>query len=414
MRSQNVLREYNMSDSEMCFLASKICSYLTRDLADLQDFGITAQKITDLKTLITAFESFPDDDYYLGASMLATELKNQKVVELKEDYRKMILRINMVWGDNQSRLRQVSASEYYTATPDKLLTMARKTHTFAEENLTELTPAGLTQALLDKFKQLTDELYESMLAQDEAVFTRDNKATERGNKGNEIYRFISMYCEIGKKLYVKTDPSKYNDYLIYGHAAGGLKPPVNLAYRPGDFVISWNPVENATSYELEYSPDGAAWVVAYSGSDDAVQYIPAVEGWAYFRCRARNSNGYGEFSEVLKAGYYQQIPPPNNVKAKIEEHTENGLLLTWDEVPSATVYKIYTSVVPIGSPSNSFVFLGKPKVNNYSCEIERGKRHYFQLTAENSAQWSQRSEAIYLDVEQNQLGIENYGKIQDS
>ena len=40
MRSQNVLREYNMSDSEMCFLASNICLYLTRDLADLQDFGI--------------------------------------------------------------------------------------------------------------------------------------------------------------------------------------------------------------------------------------------------------------------------------------------------------------------------------------------------------------------------------------
>ena len=172
-----------------------------------------------------------------------------------------------------------------------------------------------------------------------------------------------------------------------------------IGYRPGDFVISWGTVQNATSYELEYSPDGTAWIEAYAGSDDAVQYIPAVEGWAYFRCRARNSNGYGEYSEVLKAGYYQQIPPPSNVKAIIKEHTENGLLLTWDEVPSATVYKIYTSVVPIGSPSNSFVFLGKPKENNYSCEIERGKRHYFQLTAENSAQWSQRSAAIYLDVE---------------
>ena len=307
MRSQNVLREYNMSDSEMCFLASKICSYLTRDLADLQDFGITAQKITDLKTLITAFESFPDDDYYLGASMLATELKNQKVVELKEDYRKMILRINMVWGDNQSRLRQVSASEYYTATPDKLLTMARKTHTFAEENLTELTPAGLTQALLDKFKQLTDELYESMLAQDEAVFTRDNKATERGNKGNEIYRFISMYCEIGKKLYIKTDPSKYNDYLIYGHAAGGLKPPTGLKYLVEQYTAVWEVVENATSYELQYSPDGSDWSEAYGGADNMVHYFPPQSGTAFFRCRARNANGYGDFSEVLKI----DIPLPS-------------------------------------------------------------------------------------------------------
>ena len=40
MRTNNILREYKMTDSELCFLASKICSYLTRDLADLQDFDI--------------------------------------------------------------------------------------------------------------------------------------------------------------------------------------------------------------------------------------------------------------------------------------------------------------------------------------------------------------------------------------
>ena len=40
MHSQNNARDYKMNDSKMCFLASRICSYLTRDLADLQDFGI--------------------------------------------------------------------------------------------------------------------------------------------------------------------------------------------------------------------------------------------------------------------------------------------------------------------------------------------------------------------------------------
>ena len=388
-----------MTDSELCLLTPKICMFLTRDLTDLQDFSITAQKITALKTLANEFEYFPDDEYYMVGVMEATEAKNQILAQLKEAYRMIVLRFTMTWGDEPLPLRRISASEYYSAPEDQLITMARKTHIYATDNLAKLAPAGLTQAQLDEFKKLSDDLVTAIVAQEEAIDIRDNKATERGNKGNEIYKLLASYCEIGKRFYLKTNPSKYNDYVIYGHAAGGLKPPVMIGYRPGDFVISWGAVDNATSYELDYSPDGAAWTVAYSGSDDAVQYIPAVEGWAYFRCRARNSNGYGEFSEVLKAGYYQQIPPPSNVKAKIEEHTENGLLLTWDEVPSATVYKIYTSVVPIGAASNSYVLLGKPKVNNYSCEIERGKRHYFQLTAENTAQWSQRSEAIYLDVE---------------
>lgn len=399
MRSKNVLRDYKMTDSELCLLTPKICMFLTRDLADLGDFGISAQKITELKTLANEFEYFPDDEYYMVGMMEATEAKNQILAQLKEAYRMIVLRFTMTWGDDPLPLRRISASEYYSAPEDQLITMARKTHIYATDNLAKLAPAGLTQAQLDEFKKLSDDLVTAIVAQEEAIDIRDNKATERGNKGNEIYKLLASYCEIGKRFYLKTNPSKYNDYVIYGASAGGLKPPVNLVYRPGDFVISWGAVENATSYELEYSPDGSAWTVAYTGSDDGVQYIPAVEGWAYFRCRARNSNGYGEFSEVLKAGYYQQIPPPSNVKAIIEEHSENGLLLTWDEVPSATIYKIYTSVVPIGAAANTYVLLGKPKVNNYSCEIERGKRHYFQLTAENTAQWSQRSEAIYLDVE---------------
>ena len=399
MRSNNIIREYKMSDSELCLFTTNLCIFLTRDLADLQDFGITSQKIATLQALGDAFEVFPNDDYYLGAVMEATEIKQMKAEELKEAYRKMVLRVTMIWGEDQSMLRRVGASEYYAAPDDKLITLSNNAHLFLTEHLTQLAPVGLTQELLEDFQTLIQEFDVLISTQKKAVDLRDKKARERGNKGNELYQLVSMYCEIGKKIYARTDISRYNDYVIYGHAAGGLKPPVMIGYRPGDFVISWGAVENATSYELEYSPDGSAWIVAYSGSDDAVQYIPAVEGWAYFRCRARNSNGYGEFSEVLKAGYYQQIPPPSNVKAKIEEHTENGLLLTWDEVPSATVYKIYTSVVPIGAASNTYVLLGKPKVNNYSCEIERVKRHYFQLTAENTAQWSLQSAAIYLDVE---------------
>ena len=387
-----------MSDSELCLFTTNLCIFLTRDLADLQDFGITSQKIATLQALGDAFEVFPNDDYYLGAVMEATEIKQMKAEELKEAYRKMVLRVTMIWGEDQSMLRRVGASEYYAAPDDKLITLSNNAHLFLTEHLTQLAPVGLTQELLDAFQTLIQEFDVLISTQKKAVDLRDKKARERGNKGNELYQLVSMYCEIGKKIYARTDISRYNDYVIYGHAAGPLKPPVMIGYRPGDFVISWGAVENATSYELEYSPDGSAWTVAYTGGDDAVQYIPAVEGWAYFRCRARNSNGYGEFSEVLKAGYYQQIPPPNNVKAKIQEHTENGLLLTWDEVPSAIVYKIYTSVVPIGAASNSYVLLGKPKVNNYSCEIERGKRHYFQLTAENSAQWSLQSAAINLDV----------------
>ena len=44
-----------------------------------------------------------------------------------------------------------------------------------------------------------------------------------------------------------------------------------------------------------------------SGADTMVHYFPPQGGLAFFRCRARNANGYGDFSEVLKT----EIPLPS-------------------------------------------------------------------------------------------------------
>ena len=392
-------RNYHLTDADMIMFASLLARNLKADIADLAEFGVTMEKVTAFKAQSDEFELILPDEVYLSVITGAVEEKNAKAAELKEEIRVNYTRVVARWGENSVEARSLGMKGMNELSESELFAFARRFQVLLGRYQPNLVDYGLTPEKLLAFQTLTDEFEIAMGNVNDKMLERDAATKARVEKGNALYEQIVKYTEFGKRAFANTDPAKYNEYVIYTPSAGGLKPPTNLAYRPGDFVISWNLVENATSYELEYSPDGSAWTVAYSGSNDAVQYIPAVEGWAYFRCRARNSNGYGEFSEVLKAGYYQQIPPPNNVKAKIEEHTENGLLLTWDEVPSATVYKIYTSVVPIGSPANTYVLLGKPKVNNYSCEIERGKRHYFQLTAENTAQWSQQSAAIYLDVE---------------
>ena len=92
------------------------------------------------------------------------------------------------------------------------------------------------------------------------------------------------------------------------------------------------------------------------------------------------------------------LTPPSNIKARLIEGTENMVEITWDEVPSATIYKIYTSIVPIGQPANSYILMTKVTDTKYSATVEKGKRHYFSLTAESHVQWSERSASIYIDV----------------
>ena len=400
MQTANELtRHFSMTYAELYETATRISESMVRDLSDLSQFGITQAKITALNSLISQYLEILNDEMYKSDYMNAVQLRQDKRNQLNIMLKRVAIAAEAVFRNDYAIIHSLVFDNMAKATDSEFAVNATKIHKNAVSHQVALAAESITPEYLESLETVITEYSTAVSNARVKLDVRETKTEERIKMANTLYANLVTYSKYGKLLYENVSPAKYNDYILTPTSAGGLKPPTNLAYRPGDFVISWGTVQNATSYELEYSPDGAAWTVAYSGSDDAVQYIPAVEGWAYFRCRARNSNGYGEFSEVLKAGYYQQIPPPINVKAKIEEHTENGLLLTWDEVPSATIYRIYTSVVPIGSPSNSFVFLGKPKENNYSCEIERGKRHYFQLTAENSAQWSQRSAAIYLDVE---------------
>ena len=399
MEQEQILRDYRISDSELVGFTEQLCGYITRDIIEFTNFGVTATNVTALKALNEVFEYYPLDAVYKQEVIVAIQTKDYCRTEVQKIVRSMALRVELKWGKNSAQYKQFEIADISKLGDDAYISRARGIYTHMNTHKLDYTAEGLTTEMLTQMETMTDALAKAVYDANEMLTERKLKSIERAQKGNEIYGLVSRYCEIGKRIWDGVNPAKFDNYVIYGASAGPLKPPVMIGYRPGDFVVSWGIVANATSYELQYSSDAASWTEAYSGGDDAVQYIPAVEGWAYFRCRARNSNGYGEFSEVLKAGYYQQIPPPSNVKAKIKEHTENGLLLTWDDVPSAIVYKVYTSVVAIGAASNTYELLGKPKVNTLSAEVQRGKRHYFQLTAENTAQWSQRSEAIYIDVE---------------
>ena len=136
---------------------------------------------------------------------------------------------------------------------------------------------------------------------------RDDKTEARIAMGNALYALVLKYCDYGKTEFEYTSPAKYNDYIIYTPSAGGLKPPTGLNYILEHNTAVWDVVENATSYELQYAPDEKTWTDAYSGADNMVLYYPPQGGIAFFRCRARNANGFGEFSEVLKI----EIPMPS-------------------------------------------------------------------------------------------------------
>ena len=307
MSDESIQRDYRMADADLSMFASNLTATVNADIADFAEFGIDAAKMTAFTALCNQFESLPTDNSIIGDVMEASYLRDEQRNLLLDQMHKLAGRVEAKWGADSFQYRKLDFSQPSRLTDNLLAQTGRVMHLKLSGYLTQLSEFGLTQALLDDFLAQIETFEIKKNNQSLVDAMRREKTFERIKMGNEVYEMVVRLCNFGKMLYEKKNPAKYQSFIIYTPSAGGLKPPTNLVYRPGDFVISWSPVENATSYELEYSPDGSAWSEAYGGADNMVHYFPPQGGTAFFRCRARNANGFGEYSEVLKT----EIPMPS-------------------------------------------------------------------------------------------------------
>ena len=208
-------RNYNMTDAELCMFTSNLCNFLFRDVSDLAPYGLTEDKINELKDLGDAFEVFPVDDVYVGQIMIETQAKNEKLKLVRGTIRDMALRVEIKWGVNSGQYKMLSIIGMNKYTVDKTLLTARNVHGRMTDYLPDLVDEGLTHDMLDDFSEINEGLEVLRNSQIAKLALRDVKAKERIDNGNEMYKLVTTYCEIGKRVWVNTNEAKYNDYVIY-------------------------------------------------------------------------------------------------------------------------------------------------------------------------------------------------------
>jgi len=308
---------------------------MTRDLADLADFGITAPKIAALKALGDAFEVLPSDEVLLAYVIAATEAKTAKAELVKEAIRNMVTRCQIKWGVDSWQEKSLGVKGMNKYTDDTLLSAGRRVHSQMTTFLPDLAGTGLTQAMLDDMDDLNEEFEVAKNSQYTKVSERENDTEVRINKGNEIYSLVSTYCEIGKRVYAKSDPAKYNDYVIYSAASPGtLTAPTNFVFDPITMKFTWDAVENATSYELQFSEDDITYAQLWTGTELEYNLSPMLYNLYYFRIRARNAGGFGPFSVVISYNFDAPLTAPTNF-TRVDNLSE----FMWAVVPTATSYE---------------------------------------------------------------------------
>jgi hypothetical protein len=176
-----------------------------------------------------------------------------------------------------------------------------------------------------------------------------------------------------------------------GGGGGGAVPlaPVgfDLKWLDPTLKFSWVPVEGATSYQLAFSVDGGgSWEELYSGAEAGFEYEPPA-GLRQYRVRARNANGYGDWSVMLDhevegeppAGEWPSAPSMLGVELMSEP---SEFMRVFYGIPGGSdSISLYRAVVPNGDPAPerpALVYetgIGDPQYAD--TDIEAGNDYYY-------------------------------------
>jgi len=120
-----------------------------------------------------------------------------------------------------------------------------------------------------------------------------------------------------------------------GGGGGGEVPaaPTGFTFEWLEPVLqfSWDAVEGATSYQIAFSEDGGeVWEELYTGEEVGYEYEPP-EGMRQYRVRARNADGYGEWSDVVEYEI-EGAPPMSEWPAEL-----TGLYANYSDFPSPII-----------------------------------------------------------------------------
>lgn len=395
----NSSRDYTIPDADLMMFVSNLVQTMTRDAVPLADYSVDAADITALQTLGNQFEVFPPDIFYQADVGVAATDKDNKRIELIQATRKITNRALAKWGLNSSQYNKFGVKGISDMSDKEVLATSRLVVLTATGYLSQLSTEGLTQDIIDDYVVVSQQFEACLNAFNSAIDVRDVKTKERIALGNQLYALVVRYCTFGKTIWENVNEAKFNDYLVYtGSSPGSLGAPTGIHFTLQNMTLRWNTVENASSYVASISTDGGTtYQEVYTGSDTFFGYEPTVDGTVSLRVFAHNAGGNGPAS-IFTFSYFATLPAVSDLSIALISGSATMFQLTWSAIPSASIYKVYRSVVALGEPASDYSYLVDQAGTLYSGNAVSGMRTWLIIKSANDVQLSDWSNAVYLDV----------------
>ena len=389
--------KFNLTYPDLITTCNTKHTFMLRDVTQFATFGILTTDITAFKTKIDAFEALPTDTELQAIVISATASKNTFANNLRIMIRGIDQRAYLAFGNDEGKYGLFHTSNLSKLTDSELLVFGRMVKRSCDLYHTELLVYGLTALMITALDDLNDDFEDSMDTQQSAIASRDAATNNRAKKASELYNLLIRYCDTGKVIWYETNEAYYNDYVIYGTGSSGLPNKVQgFTFDFDNNIFHWTAVSNASSYEVEMSVNDIDWTNIYSGTATEL-YYPAQEGTLFFRCRAVNATGAGNWSDTYILGSFVSTPHIYSVTYSSSEHKTTVL---WEESSAHTIiYEVWQSKVPLGLPAGTYTLIGStPNLGYFIDNPIVDYKYYYYTIATTTGGRSGKSNVMSVEV----------------
>lgn len=220
MKKPPVVRLYNFSDATLVTKGKEKIAFMRRDVAAFTPFGVTVPLVTSLETAINVFSNTITDVEAVNNQTGVTAAKDAKADQLRVAIRTVMARAELKYGVSSAKYKKFGTEALSQQSDSDLLISGKRVVRVGTEFLADLTPNGLTAAMLTAIATLCNEFEFLIIDLKIKIGERDIMQEDRVEAGNTIYKTLIQYTTMGLSIWETTDVAKYNDYVVYNTVNG--------------------------------------------------------------------------------------------------------------------------------------------------------------------------------------------------
>lgn len=215
MKKQSTNRKHNFPDADLYLQCIERIKYAHRDLKQFEQYAYDMERLRSFIAMCEKFSALPDDDELVGDQMILTEKKYTAAENLKTAIRSLMTRVAIKYSNRTGRYRKFGTSKMGDMTDAQLIFCGRRVVRVARQQLDFLEELGVNEKVIGRIVEATKAFEQAVNLQQDRVADRDIAVERRVEQGNKLYDEMVMLCNIGKDIWVETDPVKYENYTIY-------------------------------------------------------------------------------------------------------------------------------------------------------------------------------------------------------